>query len=119
MKSEGEMREWAIRTFVDEEDLIGGDMAEHDDTDSEELVHEMRRRVIRAMIVTWDVIGADVVALGTRGLVEREVVIEMVTDAGRMLAYGDDLEAAKVFYSLSDEEKADVAKEAFPCGLYE
>jgi len=71
--------------------------------------------VVSGMQNTWDVIGMDVLEVSGTDYVPRDVVIEMVLDAGRLEMYGHcDEKELKIFNELIWEEKQKLAYLAFP-----
>jgi len=84
------------------------------------LSETMQQRIIAAALRTWNAIGADCL-VNEDGqpdqsvTLSKEEVIELVVDAGRMLTYGGDMEAAEVFYiQLTSHERDQIMTAAFP-----
>ena len=83
---------------------------------------KMQQRIIKAMNKTWQAIGSDALEavadeLGQDGL-SREEVIELVIDAGRVGAFGNDKEAAEALYKLTYDEMVAIGRKAFPFKTY-
>lgn len=87
------------------------------------MTSSLRNRICYAMMKTWQSIGADCL-VNERGepdesvTLSREEVIELVTDADRLVTYGGDDEAAKAYYNLDDKDKDELSKLAFPFAQY-
>ncbi|MBU1173177.1 MAG: hypothetical protein KKD44_26735 [Proteobacteria bacterium] len=89
------------------------------------MTKEIKKRVIRALNRTWDIIGGDVLRLleenDENPVLPRSHVAEIVTDADHDLMHGGDEEAIKEFHKLKYNGKAwnAIIKEAFPYKRYE
>lgn len=83
----------------------------------------MNDRIKMMAILTWDVIGGDVLRCledaGERPVMSRDAVIESVCDAGYMKMYGQDKEAYEHWNNLPTYElKMEAVKPAFPFETY-
>ncbi len=78
---------------------------------------EMKKRIIKAMLKTWDYISCDLLSETDDDIPQSEV-IEVVLDANRVSMFGDDKEAAQILYELSYNAMKTLAKEAFPSKRY-
>lgn len=84
---------------------------------------KMVERIQRMAIVTWDVIGGDILTvmeeMGEGNVMTRDEVIEAVSDADYMLTHGHDKEAYEAWKTLpSWEEKQKILEGAFPHTRY-
>jgi hypothetical protein len=87
-----------------------------------ELTPDMKKRIIRAMDRTWQTIAGDMFQCladcGEKPIMSRAAVIEVVTDADRMEAYGGDKEAYETMRDMTYTDVKKIGKEAFPYTRY-
>jgi len=83
----------------------------------------MEDRIIRAMVNTWDAIGADCLIddMGNRdpkAELPKDHVIEIVLDASHMEMYGRDGEAVEELRKMPYEKMIEIGKKAFTYETY-
>ena len=93
-------------------------------TDWAYVPEEMKKRIRAMVYATYQAIGADLQSArrecGEEGDMDRDEVVETVSDADRMEMYGRDREAYEFWDALpSYEQKDALVREAFPYETYE
>lgn len=82
------------------------------------ITKEMKRRIQKMALLTWDTIGDDVLKLieeeGKETSLSQEDVIDVVSDASYMFYHGKDVDAYRIWDKLPYEQQIDLLKEAFP-----
>jgi len=78
-----------------------------------------KTKIIRALRITWDVIGPEILQLTEQDSISKDDVIEAVCDADYVVTHGGlTLEEWREFQSQDDLVKIPVLLDAFPCEEY-
>lgn len=78
------------------------------------ITKEMRKRIHRMAILTWDTIADDVLNLiEEEESLSREDVIDWVSDCSYMFYHGKDHDAYKIWDKLPGDEKVTILEDAF------
>jgi len=72
----------------------------------------MVHRIIEALQIIWDTVGADVLDALGKDVLTRDEVSEQVLDCGKL--WGQDEAAASFFYRLPLNDRKDIILAAFP-----
>jgi len=108
-----EEMEGAWKEFIDELDI---------GVDEDMISKDMIKRIQVMANATWDVIASDVLTLlrdqAQSEEMDRSEVVDVVCDAGYMLAHGNDPDAYTYWKNLPPVKRTEIVTSAFPCQTY-